>query len=337
MKVLLTGGYGNISWWCTKRALELGYEVHLLNRTQTTSTRREIPSGVNVIKVDYRDFEASKKALEPYSFDVVCDFLCQGEEHAKIAYELFKNKTKQYILISSGVVYKRHEIPEIFSENDEKYTEEEASPYILGKLQAERFFNEKYEKEGFPITIIRPGYTLDNILPYMLGHNCYTVADRYLRGKPFLMASTGENLCTFTHSSDFAEAFVCLFGNKDTIGEAFNLTGDNVTTYNEMMSTFGRALVDKKPDLLYIPYKDCLELSQFMPRDLMIQRMNDEVFDNSKIKSIAKNWTTKMNNKDIVTLGLKWLNEDSKRIRINKELDEKLEALTQKYMVSAGR
>ena len=331
MKVLITGGYGNISWWCTKKTLELGHEVYILNRAQTTSTRREIPKEAILIKSDYRNFEETRKAIEPYSFDVVCDFLCQGEEHAKIAYELFKNKTKQFILISSGVVYKRHEIPEVFSEDDEKYTEDEASPYILGKLQAERFFTEKYKKENFPITIVRPGYTLDNILPYMLGHNCYTVADRYLRGKPFLMAGDGTNISTFTHSSDFAEAFVCLFGNPDTIGEAYNLTGDNTSSYNDMMSIFAKELVNKEPYLIYIPYKDCLEFSQFMPRDLMIQRMQNELFDNSKIKSVAKNWVTKMNSKDIVKLGLEWLNEDRKRIRINKELDQKLEEITLKY------
>ena len=126
MKILITGGYGNISWWCTQKALELGNEVYILNRTQTTITGREIPKDANLLKADYRNFNETQKILEPYSFDVVCDFLCQSEDHAQAAYELFKNKTKQYILISSGVVYKRHETHEIFGENSEK---------IIAKLQ----------------------------------------------------------------------------------------------------------------------------------------------------------------------------------------------------------
>ena len=56
MKVLFIGGYGNISWWCTKRAIEKGYDVYLLNREQTTKTRREIPKEANVIIADYRNF-----------------------------------------------------------------------------------------------------------------------------------------------------------------------------------------------------------------------------------------------------------------------------------------
>ena len=333
MKILLTGGYGNISWWCTKKAIDLGYEVYVLNREQTTLTRRPIPAEAILIKTDYRNFEDTKKALEPYSFDVVCDFLCQGENHARTAYELFKNKTKQYILISSGVVYKRHEkTEEVFNENSEQYSEEDVSPYILGKLQSEKFFLEKYKSEKFPVTIVRPGYTLDNILPYMIGHNCYTIADRYLREKPFLMAGSGDNLCTFTHSKDFAEAFIHLCGNIDSIGEAFNLTGDNVKSYNDVMSTFAKILAPQKNvNLLYIPYAECLNLSQFMPKDLMIQRMNNEVFDNSKIKSFAPDWKTTIDVKDIIALGIQWLNEDSRRIRINKDLDTKLEELTEKY------
>ena len=133
------------------------------------------------------------------------------------------------------------------------------------------------------------------------------------------------------HSKDFANAFAYLFGNNDTIGEAFNIAGDNVITYNNMMSIFAKTLVDKEPELFYIPYEDCLNLSQFMPKDLMIQRMNDEVFDTSKIKSIAANWQTQIDPQRIVSLGLKWLNEDRRRIRINKDLDKRLEELTLRY------
>ena len=38
-----------------------------------------------------------------------------------------------------------------------------------------------------------------------------------------------------------------------------------------------------------------------------------------------------MSAQDIVTSAIKWLNEDDRRKRINKELDEKLEKLTLRY------
>lgn len=331
MKILITGGYGNISWWCTQKALELGHEVFILNREQTTSTRREIPENAVLIKSDYRNFEETKLALEPYSFDVVCDFLCQGTEHAQLAYELFKIKTKQYILISTESIFKRGSV---ITEKSSKYTEEEASPYILGKLLSEKFFTEKLINEKFPLTIVRPGYTLDTILPYSIGNNCYTVADRYLRGKPILIAGNGNNRWTFTHSSDFANAFVCLFGNSDTIGDDFNITGDNVSTFNEIMSIMARALINKEPELLHIPSVDCLDLSQFMVRDLMQQRLDDAIFDNSKIKSLATDFKTEYDSEKIVLSTLMWLNEDERRKRVSNELDNRLEELTNKYIKS---
>ena len=328
MKILITGGYGNISWWCTKKALESGNEVFVLNREQTLTTRREIPSGVNIINVDYRDFRAVQNALEKLSFDVVCDFLCLNREHAESAFELFKNKTKQYIFISTESVFKRFDT---VNEKSPKYSEDEASPYILGKLQSEKFFTEKLKNDKFPLTIIRPGYTLDTILPYSIGHNCYTVANRYLNGKPILIAGNGENKWTFTHSSDFAGGFMSVCGNFDTVGDNFNIIGDTVTTFNNIMGILAKSLVNKEPEFIHIPYNDCLRLSQFMPEDLMKQRLDDALFDTSKIKSIAVNWQTKMNAEDIVTSTLKWLDEDSRRKRFNKELDEKLEQLTLKY------
>ena len=98
------------------------------------------------------------------------------------------------------------------------------------------------------------------------------------------------------------------------------------------MSIMAQALADKEPNLLHIPSCDCLELSQFMVRDLMQQRLDDAIFDNSKIKSIASGWKTQYNSEKIVLSTLMWLNEDVRRKRISKDLDNKLEVLTDKYI-----
>ena len=236
MKVLFIGGYGNISWYCTKKAIELGYEVYLLNRELTTKTRREIPKEAMVIVADYRDIEQTKQAISPYSFDVVCDFICYNAEQAKNAVALFKNKTKQYIFISSDSVYKNPDSDGLFRETSEKYKEGESSQYINGKLEAEHVFMDEYMNSGFPITIVRPGYTYDTIIPYSIGHNCFTTVQRCIDGKPLLIAGDGENKWTFTHSKDFAEAFVQLFGKKECIGEAYQLSGECVESFNTVMT-----------------------------------------------------------------------------------------------------
>ena len=141
---------------------------------------------------------------------------------------------------------------------------------------------------------------------------------------------TVETAKYLTEKYDNIVAIKQSFGDLDTIGESFNITGDTVVSFNQIMSILASELNTKAPDLLHIPYKDCLELNQFLPKDLMKQRMQNAIFDTSKIKSVAGEITSK-NERDIVKIAIQWLNEDKKRIRINEELNSKLSDLTNKY------
>ena len=331
MKVLFVGGYGNISWYCTKKAIESGYEVYLLNRELTTKTRREIPKEAKVIVADYRDIEQTKQAISSYSFDIVCDFICYNAEQAKNAVALFKNKTKQYIFISSDSVYKKPDADGLFRETSEKYKIGESSPYINGKIEAEQVFTEEYKKCGFPVTIVRPGYTYDTIMPYSIGHNCFTAVQRCIGGKPLLIAGDGENKWTFTHSKDFAEAFVQLLGKKECIGEDYQLSGDCVESFNNVMLKILYLLGLKRCEVIHIPPEELLKHEEFSPKD-MLHRLQNRVFDNSKIKNIAKGWETKI----FIDQGLRetvdWMLEDKTRQRFVKTLDENLENLTNEFI-----
>jgi nucleoside-diphosphate-sugar epimerase len=76
-------------------------------------------------------------------------------------------------------------------------------------------------------------------MPYSIGHNCFTTVQRCIDGKPLLTAGDGENKWTFTHSRDFAEAFVQLFGKKECIGEDYQLSGDCVETFKGANNAVG--------------------------------------------------------------------------------------------------
>lgn len=92
-------------------------------------------------------------------------------------------------------------------------------------------FWREYEKAGFPVTIIRPGHTYDTLLPEAVGNGDWTIAKRILDNKPIVVHGDGTTWWILTHSADFANAFVELLGNTETIGEAFNLVGDDVMTW----------------------------------------------------------------------------------------------------------
>ena len=332
MKILFIGGNGNISWYCVENAINLGNEVWELNRGATLKTRRPIQQKVHKLTGDIRNVSEINELLKDLEFDVICDFLCFNEEHAKNAIKMFENKTKHYIYISTESVFKRTKENSPYNEMSPKYGKNETSSYIDGKLKAENMFLKQYKTTGFPVTIVRPGYTLDTILPYSIGNNCYTVAKRYLEGKPMLIAGDGFNIWTYTHSSDFANALCAIFGNPKTLGEDYNIIGDERLTWNEILTIFAKELKNTKPNFLYIPYEDCVKLTKFMPEDLMKQRMSNAIFDNSKIKELMPAWKSNIKMEKAIKATLDWLYEDKDRIRINKELDEKLEDLTKKYL-----
>ena len=340
MKILFIGGNGNISWYCVQVALEHCNTVYVLNREQSLKTRRDIQPQVIKLKADIRNKEEAKNVLKGLEFDCVIDFICYNEEDAKLDIELFKDKTKQFIYISSVTVYKRKTKYLPFKENTPQWEDTDYN-YALDKVKCERIFMQAFREEKFPITIVRPAHTYDTIIPVSIGHNCFTAPQRYLDGKPVLIAGDGTNLWTLTHSKDFAEAFIYLIGNKEAIGEDFHITGDEWLTWLEITDYLLEALDIKNAKYIHIPINDIINIEIPTSNNFKFsscfgiafkgQRMWCDIFDNSKIKSFAPNWKSKILFKDGIKETINWMFEKDVRRRFNNDLNEILEMLTLKY------
>lgn len=312
MKILFIGGNGNISWHCTQAAIDRGHEVWQLNREQSVLTRRRVQPEVHKIKADMRDTAQIKALLEHAFFDVVCDFICFNAEQARADVEIFRRKTNHFFFISSDSVYKNS------SSVDEPYTEE--SPlysvetcdceYIVGKLKAEGVFKRAFAEENFPITIVRPAYTYDTIFPISIGHNCFTAEELILKGYPLLVAGDGGNLWPFTHSSDFASAFIGLAENDETVGECFHIGTDELLTWNEQSELVLHALGAERSGMFHVPSQDALNLSDIQPREMMVQRMRPHVLCTNKVKKYVPNWYAHISFEKGIRETIRWLNEN---------------------------
>lgn len=331
MKVLFIGGNGNISWWCVQKALEQGMEVYELNRGMTRKTRRAVQAGVHEIIADIKDEESIVNALQDYQFDVVCDFICFSESQARQAVKLFAGKTDQYIVISSEAVYLRESRYLPFREDTPQYSEEVADFYIAGKISVERFFKTAYMNSGFPVTIVRPGYTYDTIIQMPVGQNCFTAPHKLLQGCPFLMPGDGENLVAPMHSEDFAKAFVGLIGNKETIGEAYHIAAEKLITWNEMAAEICSALGLKQRNVIHIPRDEAIQITDFYSEVVNRQHMWHYIFDTAKIKSVVPGWRQQIEFADGIRQTVNWLMADQVRQRINPNYDRILENLYEKY------
>lgn len=304
-KVLLIGGTGTISTEITKRlAQDPNIDLYLLNRG---NRKLEIEGNYTSILGDINQFDEIKKILEPYQFDVVCNFVLFSPEQAKMNYELFKNKTKQFIFISTAVTYYRDEKC-VFDE-----TSKQGNPYSqYGQMKeaVESYFLEKYE-EGFPITIIRPSqtYSRDRIPLSVKGKTCWSVVERMLAGKEVIVHGDGQSIWACTHSKDFAKAFKAVVGNEETIGQAYQIMNDELLTWDMIYQTLARELkVEYKP--VYIPSSLLRKAKKYdLNSSIYGDKRNSCIFDISKIKEIIPEFTCEINLEAGIKEYLKYMDE----------------------------
>ena len=321
MKVLFIGGNGNISWWCVSEALKKGYDVSVLNRQETLLTRREVQDGVTKIKADIRNIEETRAVLKNLEFDVVCDFIVRNETDAEAAFLLFRDKVKQYICISSESVYKREARFLPFKENTPLYNPDEMrSEYIKGKILAELAFRKYYETYNFPVTIVRPAYTYDTIIPASIGGNCWAAMKYAIDYKRVYIGGDGYALRTFTHASDFAKAFICLVGNTSAIGQDYHIATDEWLTWNEATDIIIKTFGIDEPRIIHLDPDYVLNSFFGKQFELSFQKIWHLIFDCRKIKSVAPNWSANMTLADGLTETRKWLEERSPHKRIDENL-----------------
>lgn len=331
MKVLFIGGNGNISWWCVEEAIKRGYEVYELNRGMTRITRRAVQPEVHEIIADIRDEETVLRILDNEIFDVICDFICFNDDQAKQAVRLFTGRCSQYIVISSEAVYRRESRYLPFREDTPQYGEDVGDSYILGKIKVEKVFRDAYRNKGFPVTIVRPGYTYDTIVQMPVGQNCFTAPAKLIEGYPFLMPGDGENLVAPLHSRDFAKAFVRLIGNEETVGEDYHIAAEWLITWNEMAIDILAALNLEPDNILHIPYAEAMEITEFYSGVVNRQHMWHYIFDDTKIKKVVSEWKQETSFTEGIQETISWLLADNRRQRINPDYDRKLESIYARY------
>jgi len=285
MKILFIGGTGTISAAVSKLLISQGHELYLLNRG---GRNEALPAGVHFLLADVNDETKVAGLIRDMNFDCVADFIAFVPEHLQRDYRLFKDKTKQFIFISSASAYQK-------PLSDYRVTEATplANPYwqySRDKIACEDYLMKLYREEGFPITIVRPSYTYDERkVPLAVhGHTgTWSVVKRILNDKPVIIQGDGTSLWTMTHTADFAKGFVGLIGNIRARGEAVQITSDETLTWNQIYQCLADAL--NKP--LSAVHVSSEFLASAGPYDfhggLLGDKAGSVVFDNTKLKRLV--------------------------------------------------
>ncbi len=322
MKALFIGGTGTISTAISTRLLEEGHELWLINR----GTRNDVlPSGAHIITADINDEETVAQKLEGHKFDVVADFIAFVPSQLERDHRLFRDKTKQFIYISSASAYQKplsdHRIDE-GTPLANPYWE-----YSRNKIAGEEYLMKLYREEGFPVTIVRPSHTYSERSVPVGVHGAggsYQVIQRMLEGKKVILHGDGTSLWTLTFNTDFAKGFIGLMGNIHAIGEAVQITGDETLTWNQIYTVIARELgVELKPCYVSSEFlASCSPAEWDLRGGLLGDKSNSVVFDNTKLKRLVPDFAATVRFDQGVRMALKYIKEHPECQKLDPEFDQ---------------
>jgi nucleoside-diphosphate-sugar epimerase len=305
MKILFIGGTGIISSACSNLAVARGHELFILNRS--VSRKYPVPQDVTILQADiYAEEARVARLLADHRFDAVVDYLAYTVNDVERDLRLFRGKTDQFLFISSASAYQKPPQNHVITERtplENPYWE-----YSRNKIACEDRLLFAYLEEGFPVTIIRPSHTygLSQIpLAVSSWQHPWTVIDRMKRGQKVIVPGDGTSLWVLTWNADFAKGLIGLLGNKKAIGEAFQITSDEVLSWNQIHIEAYRAL-GLEPNLISIPSDLIAAYDPPSLGSLLGDKANSMVFDNSKIKRFVPDYACEVTWAEGVRRSLAW-------------------------------
>lgn len=285
-KLLVIGGTGVLSTAVVQEALTQGIDVTIINRGNRID---RIPNGAHLLMSDVHDEQKVKELLADMHFDSVIDFICYNKQQLEYSVNLFKNIADQYVFISTTCVYNA-EISGIKTEDFSKVLK--SWSYSVNKWKCEEFLAEYSKEKGLNYTVVRPCVTYDftripfGIMPGFGYH--WTLVERIKAGKPIITWNGGNNKWNLMRVEDFAIGVVGLLGKPETLGNAYNVCGDEAYSWNQVLKIVGD-YVGKEVITYNMASKEFQEALPEMGEEIS-GRALDYVCSNEKLKKVVPNY-----------------------------------------------
>jgi len=254
-KILITGANGFIGSNLCQHFTEKGFNVYGLVRPTSDLHFLE---GTN-IKLIYGDLKEPETIDIPQDIDciihsasIVSDNAnreqCQRDIYS-ISVNLFnrimelKLRLKKFIYISTALTIGFDGI----GISEEKPGKSALFlPYAFFKKKTEDFFLNQYEKNNFPIVILRPS----DVYGPRDRTSCLLMLRHIEKGVP-IIASHGNWYFGYCYIKNLCQVVLLVSLKPDIEGEAYTVTNSKLPTWKEFFSGFQKEL--KKKQYLYIP------------------------------------------------------------------------------------
>ncbi|TCC26963.1 NAD-dependent epimerase/dehydratase family protein [Kribbella speibonae] len=325
LRVLFLGGTGIISSASSWRAVEAGLDLTVVNRGKTSA--RALPPEARVLTADVGDATAFAE-VAGQEFDVVVDWLAFTPGQVRARTDALRGRVGQYVFISSASAYQTP--PARLPITESTPLRNPFWQYSRNKIACEDLLNGLYRDEGYPVTIVRPSHTYDRTLvPFDGG---WTIVERMRRGQPVVVHGDGSSLWTLTHHRDFARGLVPLLGHPRTLGEAFQITSDDVLTWDQIAHTLAAA-AGVTAQIVHVPSDAVAAVHPAWGAGLLGDKTHSAVFDNTKLRQVVPDYVATIpfetGAREIIT----WHDEDASRRRVDADIDEAMNTLIARYTV----
>ncbi|WP_026689010.1 NAD-dependent epimerase/dehydratase family protein [Alteribacter aurantiacus] len=223
-KVLVLGGTRFFGKRLVEKLIENGDHV-----TVATRGKQEDSFGDKVerVKVNRSDRGSMEGAFEGTRWDLIYDQICFSPSDAKLACDVFKERTKHFVLTSTLSVYAFDEKERKEEKDFDPYTYEikmgtkEDFSYGEGKRLAEAVF---FQQASFPVTAVRP--------PIVLGEDDYTERlhfhlSKVKKHEPVHISNKDTKL-SFVEAGDLA-TFLFWIGSHNLFGPVNASSPDQVS------------------------------------------------------------------------------------------------------------
>lgn len=323
MKLLFIGGTGTISTSCVLAALTAGHDVSLLCR----GTRNErIPKGVTIYQGDAYELDpAISHKLLNTNWDCVINWTIYNIAQARIDIERFRHNTSLYFFISSTSVYdgSNNKTPIVESQN---YLNTQWF-YAKNKIEAEKEFLHAFKHQQFPVVIIRPGHTYNDFtVPTNIQGWGYGLINRILEEDPVLIHDEGQSYWTLTHSYDFANYLITLFGMTQLIGETIHIATEEYHTWNDIFSIYAD-LLGKKLNVMYLSSDEIYAQSTILGEPIVNDKRFNRIFNLTKLKNYSQVNIPFISLREGLQRVLQWHHDHPQHIFLNNTIENEMQKM----------
>ena len=322
-KILLLGGTGAMGVYLAPELIKMGYNVFITSRSAMKSDNNKLI----YIQGNAHEDTFLKRTLSD-NFDVIVDFMTYSTDEFLHRYDLLLKNTKHYVFLSSTRVFansnqpvteKSPRILEVSDDSEYLATDD----YNLAKARQENILRESQYKNW---TIVRPGLIYSKMRLPLGTLEADTIIFRAHCKCPVILPEVMfQKHNSMTWGGDVAKMFGGLVLNPKSFCEDFNVVSHKRSTWEEISQYYkkliGLTVIPVKIDT-YINITGC-------NYQILKARMNDRVFDNSKILK-----ATGMKEESISSIysglekELQNINDLLKTIRINYVLNAKIDRFT---------